>query len=467
MDLDNLSDIDIDEQNENQINNELLKYILNNNEALLSLYNSSEVKNLDSYEDDDNELDDSDNEKDNNHHVANDNNESDTDDNNSEDEDEDETNNNNEEEFDILNYLYNLEKKQNSLVQLKKKLKRLQDAQANLIKQQQEYKNELNNNSLDEKDHNNEDEHEDKENLPEHQDENNEKETNKDDNSKLLNTMVKKDDYSNEDLDRLNNLLQDILVEESNSIGEKLINDKNDEANDDIDNNIFAKLIEINKKQEELKKLRKYMDYLKEYANIFNQKYHDEVENNKNEEKDNNESLSKELTNNVDNNSDKEGSKLNIIKENNEKKLEKAEKNENKNTNDENDNDLEDIYSSYDMNKSGNKNESNNKNNTITKDRNKYGLSYLDDLDQESQNLFEKLEELEQRQISLRKVLKSQSLSIEKEEKNIDQFINNELTNKEDNNNDDENNNPNEISIDSHIQEAIEGINFKFFKINF
>eukprot|EP00833_Pecoramyces_ruminatium_P002947 jgi/Orpsp1_1/1176979/evm.model.c7180000059717.1 len=125
---------------------------------------------------------------------------------------------------------------------------------------------------------------------------------------------------------------------------------------------------------------------------------------------------------------------------------------------DKDDNDLEDIYSSYEVEDTKIKlNNSDDNNCNKEEDIKKYNLLFLDDLDQESQSLFEKLEELEQRQNSLQKLLKDQSLTLEKEEKNIDQFI---LNN---------NNNGSIITklddesyynkkIDSHIQKAIEAL---------
>ncbi|ORX60758.1 hypothetical protein BCR36DRAFT_578842 [Piromyces finnis] len=447
-DLKDTSDIDINEQDEDQINNELLKYIFNNSEALLSLYNSSEVKNFDSCNNN-NDDDEFESQKDINDDINNDSNIDDE-----SDEDEDEMNNYNDEEFNILNYLYNLEKKQNSLVQLKKKLKRLQDAQESLIKQQKECKDESNDSSSSDSD----DEYNDNESeneLEKDGDENNDK------NKKKLSedTITKKDDYSDED--RLSNLLQDILIEESNNINEKLINNNaNNESNDDIDNDIFVKLMEINKKQEELKKLREYMDYLKEYANTVNQKCSSIIDSNKKGEIPSIDLLpSKELSNNISNNEElsnnKETSKTLVTIEKEEKDDDKLTQENIGKTDDKNmnDDDLEDIYSSYEITKPNNRIESNG---SKLKENNKYNLSYIDNIDKESQELFDKLEELEKRQNSLRKILKSQSVSLEMEEKNIDKFINdNSIIEEERADNDNTNN---KESIDIHIKEAIEAM---------
>jgi len=115
-------------------------------------------------------------------------------------------------------------------------------------------------------------------------------------------------------------------------------------------------------------------------------------------------------------------------------------------------NELEDIYSSYEaVNPNITKKLAvgNEEADVINNSKNKYNLLFLDDLDQESRSLFEKLEELEQRQNSLQKLLKAQSLTIDKEEKGIDEFIKNESLAKKEND---------MVNIDSHIQEAIEAM---------
>jgi len=189
--------------------------------------------------------------------------------------------------------LYNLEKKQNSLLELKKKLKHLQETQALLIKQQKECKKELNENQafneINDDDKSNYDD-DNSTNIDEssnkfsnkNKENNNEikndssnslcietacidkgKQVLENNKSNQLNPPASKNDLSNEYLNHLNNLLHDILLEETN--------DKNTNSiKYQLENNdIIAKLIEINKKQEELKKLREYMDYLKEYSNMY------------------------------------------------------------------------------------------------------------------------------------------------------------------------------------------------------
>ena len=111
------------------------------------------------------------------------------------------------------------------------------------------------------------------------------------------------------------------------------------------------------------------------------------------------------------------------------------------------------------MENENNKLNNNNENlEPTSKIMNKYNLLSLDNLDEESQSLFKKLEELNQRQNSLQKLLKNQSLTIENDKKNIVQFTLDNDNNRTPVMKKSKVPNDHNDKIDIHVQKAIEGI---------